>query len=208
MRTDARFRPSFAVVAAIAAALVLAGCSGSGAEGPDEPVAESPAEPAVDTGCVVGEWTLDLTDLASQMAIELTANGLEVTEYTGAGHYLFTILDTGVASMDVNSTFSLTATSGAGPEITVVQTHTGAPFGFWGWVGDTNVLEFDDWNDGGYLVENLTSIGGVNTTDGQIPIALPSDPLGESNMTVTCDGSTMTTQSAGSPYLHHWSSAS
>jgi len=137
------------------------------------------------------------------MAIELASDGLEVTEYTGIGQHTFTLSDAGEASMSVDMTFSLTATSAAGPEISVVQIHTGEPFGSWGWVGDANVLEFGDWNDGGYEVQNITAINGVNVAESPIP--LPADPLGDADLTVVCEGSSMSTQSTGSPYTHHWS---
>ncbi|MEO5921277.1 MAG: hypothetical protein ABIQ01_09050 [Pseudolysinimonas sp.] len=190
---------------AVVALLLLSACSGGGVDdGAADPAEEAPAASAVDTGCLTRTWDLDLPDLASQMAIELASDGLEVIEYAGVGRHSITFADSGEASMSVDATFSLTVTSGAGPQITVVQIHTGEPFGQWGWVGDSNVLEFDDWNNGGYEVQNITAINGVNTEE---PIALPSDTLGEANMEVVCDGSTMTTHTLGSPYTHRWSPA-
>ena len=191
------------IVAAAALIALLAGCS-PGAEEPDAAPAPSTASPAaapVDTGCIARTWLLDIPDLASQIAIELSTDGLEVTEYTGIGRHTFTFTEAGEASASVDVTFALTATSGAGPEITVVQIHTGEPGGLWGWVGDTNVMEFADWDDGGYEVQNITAIGGV-TTEG--PIALPSDPLVGTTMDVVCDRSTMSTHQTSSPYTLHW----
>jgi hypothetical protein len=168
-------------------------------------VDETPTSAPVDTGCVSRIWALDIQDLVSQMAIELAAEGLEVVEYAGIGHHTLTFSESGEASESVDATFTLTAISGAGPEITVVQIHTGEPFGQWGWVGDSNVITFFDWNNGGYQVQNITAIGGVTSEN---PIALPSHPLDGTNMEVVCDGSTMSTHAVGSPYTQHWTAES
>jgi hypothetical protein len=206
---DSSYGPRLGITAAfvVLGAALLTGCSpsGGGEDDASVPVEESPTSAPVDTGCVSRTWELDLPDLASQMAIELAAEGLEVVEYAGIGRHTFTFSESGEASESVDATFTLTATSGAGPEITVVQIHTGEPFGQWGWVGDSNVMTFLDWNNGGYQVQNITAIDGVNSEG---PIALPSHPLDGTNMEVVCDGSTMSTHSVGSPYIQHWTAES
>jgi len=187
--------------AAVIVAGLLAGCSASpdsDATG-DEPT-PTPA-PAVDTGCVARTWLLDIPDLASQMAIQVAADGLEVTEYAGVGYHTLTFTEDGTAAASVDMTVTLTATSGAGPEITVVQIHTGEPIGEWGWLGDSNVVTFANWDDGGYAVQNITSVGGFATEDA---IDLPADPLGGSNLEIVCDGSSLSTHNPASPYTQHW----
>jgi hypothetical protein len=190
--------------AAVVAVAALTGCSGG--DDPVEPDDEvSPtAETTGDTACVTGTWDLDLTDLASQMAIELASDGLEVIEYAGVGRHTFTFRESGEASESVDATFTLTATSGAGPEITVVQIHTGEPFGFWDWRDNSSVMTFFEWEDGGYEVQNITAIDGVPTEG---TIALPGVPLGGTDLEIVCDGSSLSTHSPSSPYTQHWSAA-
>lgn len=193
-------------------AALFAGCS-PGGEGADDEVGGATEEleegtasgdptASGDTGCVAGRtWRLDIPDLASQLAIELATTGFSVVEYAGIGEHTLVFDEAGAASADVDMTMSVTVNTDAGIMITVVQVHVGAPSGQWGWVGDTSTMEFASWNDGGYTVENFMTINGVSS-ESTIPI--PSDPLTGSKMAVECSGSTLTTTTAGSPYIQRW----
>lgn len=186
-------------------AIALAGCSATG-EDPDagEEPAPTPAG-AVDTSCVARTWVLDIPDLASQMAIQLASDGLTVTDYAGFGIHTFTFTESGEVSESVDVTFTITATSDVGPQITVEQIQIGEPSGEWGWVGDSNVMEFANWDSGGYFVENIVEVGGV-ATEGAV--ALPSDPMGGTNMEIVCEGSALSTHTLSSPYTQHWTAES
>ena len=190
-------------VAALVAG-VLAGCSASGDEpDADEPPAPTPAG-AIDTSCVTRTWVLDIPDLASQMALELTAEGLTVTDYAGFGIHTLTFTGGGEVSESVDVTFKITATSDVGPQISVEQIQIGEPHGEWGWVGDSNVMEFANWDSGGYFVENIVEVGGV-ATEGAV--ALPSEPMDGTNMEIVCEGSALSTHTLSSPYTQHWTAA-
>lgn len=194
-----------ALVVGAVVAIVFAGCSATG-EDPDagEGPTSTPAG-AVDSSCVARTWVLDIPDLASQMAIELASDGLTVTDYAGFGIHTLTFAETGEVSESVDVTFKITATSDVGPQITVEQIQIGEPSGLWGWVGDSNVMEFANWDSGGYFVENIVEVGGV-ATEGAV--ALPTDPMDGTNMEIVCEGSTLSTHTLSSPYTQHWTAES
>lgn len=157
-----------------------------------------------DTACITDRaWVLDIPDLASQIAIELaTTDGFEVVEQGGVGLVTLQFFEESASLLSVvDMTISISVTTDAPAEITVVQIHTGAPSSDWGWRGNTNVMEFANWTPGSYNVENLMTVNGISL-DSTIPI--PSDPLSGTAMTVECAGSVMTTITEGSPYIHRW----
>ena len=197
------------------AAAVLAGCSAGGDEAsPSDEVGGSTGELGEadsddlaiggDTDCITDRaWVLDIPDLASQIAIELaTTDGFEVLEQAGTGLVTLQFFeDSGTLLSVVDMLISITVTTDAPSQITLVQIHNGAPSADWGWRGNTNAMEFANWNSGGYTVENLMTVNGISL-DSTIPI--PSDPLTGTAMTVECAGSKMTTVTEGSPYIHRW----
>ncbi len=202
---------SLALVSFIVSA-VLVGCSGPTDGGGADEVGGSTGELGDtgsddlaiggDTRCISGRtWELDLPDLASQIATQLATTGFGVIEYAGIGSNTLIFDEAGTLNASVNSTISITVTTDAGATITLVQIHEGAPFGDWGWRGNTNVMEFANWNSGGYTVQNLMTINGVS---GESSIPIPSDPLSGTAMTVECSGSKMTTITESSPYIQRW----
>lgn len=212
MRLSSRV-PVLLTVPLIAAAL-LVGCSTGGepAEGDEVggttgELGESEGDDLAiggDTACITDRaWVLDIPDLASQIAIELaTTDGFTVVEQAGVGLVTLQFFEESATLLSVvDMTISISVTTDAPAEITVVQIHTGAPSSDWGWRGNTNVMEFANWNSGGYNVENLMTVNGISL-DSTIPI--PSDPLSGTAMTVECAGSVMTTITEGSPYIHRW----
>lgn len=196
------------------AAALLAGCSTGGEPTEEDEVGGATGELGEaegddlaiggDTACITGRaWVLDIPDLASQIAIELaTTDGFTVVEQAGIGLVTLQFFEESATLLSVvDMTISISVTTDAPAEITVVQIHTGAPSSDWGWRGNTNVMEFANWNSGGYNVENLMTVNGISL-DSTIPI--PSDPLSGTAMTVECAGSVMTTITEGSPYVHRW----
>lgn len=212
MRLSSRV-PVVLTVPLIAAAL-LVGCSTGGEPTETDEVGGTTGELGEaegddlaiggDTACITDRaWVLDIPDLASQIAIELaTTDGFTVVEQAGVGLVTLQFFEESATLLSVvDMTISISVTTDAPAEITVVQIHTGAPTSDWGWRGNTNVMDFANWNSGGYTVENLMTVNGISL-DSTIPI--PSDPLSGTAMTVECAGSVMTTITEGSPYIHRW----
>lgn len=202
---------SMLVIPCVAIA-VLVGCSGGGESTPSDEVGGSTGELGEaegddlaiggDTACISGRvWELDIPDLSSQIASELATSGFEIVEYAGAGAHTLLIDEAGTLSAIVDVLFSVTVITEEGAQIALLQIHDGAPSGDWGWVGNTNTMEFANWDSGGYVVENQMTVNGVSL-DSTIPI--PSDPMDGTPWTVECAGAKMTTTTAGSPYIHRW----
>jgi hypothetical protein len=155
-----------------------------------------------DTGCIAGRtWDLDVADLGSQIATELATTGYGVVEYAGIGSHTLLFDESGTVGAVVDMLFSITVTTDAGAQITLVQIHKGSPSGEWGWRGNTNVMDFANWNSGGYTVQNLMTVNDI-PLESTIPI--PSDPVGGTPMIVECAGSRMTTTTEASPYIQRW----
>jgi hypothetical protein len=197
------------LAAAAALLLTLAGCSLGGGEEPGSTGTDSGSSTGTDSGagagaasCVVDRtWVLDTDDLAAQLATQLSASGMAVTESTAEGRQSIEFASDGTASSSVDVTYTLTVDSGDGIVITVVQTHSGEPHGQWEWVGDSTTLTFSGWDNAGYSVQNTFLINGVASDS---PIAIPSDTLGDTDMETTCSGDALSTHVATSPFTQHW----
>ncbi len=193
---------------------ILAGCSGGGGEsaetdevgGATGELGEAEDDLAIggDTGCITGRaWVLDITDLTNQIAAELEkTDGFEVVGQAGTGLVTLQFFEESAELLSViDMVISVSVITDAPAEIDLSQIHNGAPTSSWGWRGNTNLMEFANWNSGGYTVENLMTVNGVSL-DSTIPI--PSDPLTGTAMTVECAGAKMTTTTEGSPFIHRW----
>ena len=197
------------LAAAAALLLTLAGCSLGGGEEPGSSGTDSGSSTGTDSGagagaasCVeVRTWVLDTDDLAAQLATQMSASGMTVTESTAEGRQSIEFASDGTASSSVDVTYTLTVDSGDGIVITVVQTHSGEPHGQWEWVGDSTTLTFSGWDNAGYSVQNTFLINGVASDS---PIAIPSDTLGDTDMETTCSGDALSTHVATSPFTQHW----
>lgn len=183
--------------------LALAACAPGGAPA-GAPTAE-PADPGSGAAgggtaeCLTDRtWVLDLDDLAQQLADNMTSNGMTATQSSGAGRQTFVMRSDGRAEASIASTFTLGVDAGDGVEIVVEQTHTGAPSGNWQLAGNT--LKFTDWTSD-YAIQNTVLINGVAS---DAPINLPADALDGTNMTITCEGDTLTTKAAISPFTQRW----
>ncbi len=211
-------RISALLVAPVLAAALLAGCSPGADSGTDDEVGGSTEELSEegaeddlaiggDTECITGRaWVLDITDLTNQIAAELEkTDGFEVVGQAGTGLVTLQFFEESAELLSVvDMVISISVITDAPAEIDLSQIHAGAPTSSWGWRGNTNVMEFANWNSGGYTVQNLMTVNGVSL-DSTIPI--PSDPLTGTAMTVECAGAKMTTITEGSPFIHRWTTA-
>ncbi len=199
------------------AATVLVGCSAGGGDGggdasPDGEVGGTTGELGEaggddlaiggDTACISGRvWQLDVDDLASQIAAQLTAQGFEVLDYEAGGGSTIQFDEAGAVSITAEQVYRVQVVTDADARITLVQVHLGVPSGEWGWRGNTNVMEFANWDSADYSVTNYIDVNGLNL-DSEIPI--PGDTMSGTDMTVECAGSKMTTIVEGSPFIQRW----
>lgn len=194
-----------ALVIPAALLLSLTGCFGGGSGGTGGS-GDTPEEPAAagdnKTACISGKtWVLDLNDLASQLASQLSSNGLNVTQSESAGRQTFTFDQDGTVTSTVDVTYTITIVNDD-LTLTLVQTQGGDPGGEWAWLGDSTTVTFANWDNAGYSVQNQMLVNGV-ASDNQITI--PSDTLGGTNMETECSGSTLSTHVVSSPFTQHWS---
>lgn len=199
------------------AATVVVGCStgsgdGGGDASPDDEVGGATGELGEvegddlaiggDTGCISGRlWQLDIDDLANQLADELAAQGFEVLDYEAGGGSTIQFDEAGAVSVSAEHVYRVNVVTDAEARISLVQVHLGFPSGEWGWRGNTNVMEFANWDSADYSVKNYIDVNGVNL-DSEIPI--PGDTMSGTDMTVECAGSKMTTVQEGSPFIQRW----
>lgn len=193
------------LVASAALLFALVGCTpgvGSGGSGTgsdsDDGGAAAGTTPM---SCIADRtWVLNKDDLAAQLAANLTANGLVVTQSTADGRQTFEFNSDGSATAFVDVTYTLTVDSD-GLVMTLVQTHSGEPSGEWQLLDDGSTVTFDSWDNAGYTVQNSILIGGVAA---DMPLDIPSDTLGETDMTTVCSGNTLSTKVEVSPFTQHW----
>jgi hypothetical protein len=201
------------VLASVVVLFAVAGCSagsgGASSGSTSSPSSEAGAEVDAGSGggggaadCVVDRtWVLDKEDLAAQLAAFMSSNaGLVVNESSAVGRQTFEFNSDGSATAFVDVTYTL-GVDGDGFPLTIVQTHTGEPSGQWSFVGDSATVTFDDWDSSGYSVQNTILIDGAAV---DMPIDIPSDALGETDMTIECSGDALTTKVATSPFTQRW----
>lgn len=195
------------IAAATIVLLTLSACSAGGGDGSTTETGSGADSGAAGSGsaadsCLVDRvWDLNTSDLAAQLAANFTSNGLVVTQSTANGTQTIEFGSDGTASSTVDVTYTIAIDSGDGIVITVVQTHSGTPHGEWTRAGDAGTLTFSNWDNAGYSVQNTVL---VNGTAGDFPISIPEDTLGSSDMEIVCEGNTLSTRVAPSPFTQHW----
>ena len=181
----------------------LTGCGGSGGGDPEEDGGTGGEElEGGSTACVIDKnWHLDIADAAAKLGAQLTSNGLNVQSSTGEGDQSFYFDQEGIAGSSTNLTYTMVVDMGDGLVMTMAQHHEGAPGGNWAWDGEAeSTILFDSWT-GDYVVTTDTSINGTAAPTSTSPMG---GGLDGQAMTVSCDGDTMETQAAGSPFVQVW----
>jgi hypothetical protein len=156
-----------------------------------------------DTGCVSGDWSADLQDLADQLLAQMQSTGGPFTSATASGTQELSIDQEGFLGFANDMVFAMTAAIGDGLVMTVTQSHTGSVGADWAWNGDVegSVMVFDNFNDSEYTITNVVDINGT-TSDSMIPP--PELSAGNVPITVTCSGDVLTTHPEGSPFTTTW----
>ena len=213
-------RASAKVALAIApfVVLALAGCTGGdptpGSSAEDTPAPDSTAsapadEPAGggDTACLSGAiWGLDVADGAAQLGAHLSSSGLAVISSEGVGSHRIIFTGDGLVSSDIDVTNTISVDASGGLVMTLVQTQSGESGGEWYWVDDSNVVTFDNWDNGTYQIQSQTLI---NDTPAPNQITIPTETLAGSKMQVlSCTPDTLMTQAEGSPFTQTWHAVS
>lgn len=190
--------------------LSLAGCTLLGGGGGEDPEGDSPG--AADgsseelegrsTACVIDkDWQLDVADMAAQLGANLSDNGLTVVSSTGEGESGIYFDQEGYAGSATDATYTIVVDMGDGLVMTMMQHHEGAPGGNWAWDGESeSTMIFEGW-DGEVVITTDTMINGEAAPTSTTPL---SGGMDGQSMTVSCDGDTLVTQSAGSPFTSTW----
>ena len=180
----------------------LTGCFGDPADDPDGGTSAGDELAGGSTACVIDkDWHLDIADAAAKLGAQLSSNGLNVVSSNGEGNQSFYFDQEGIVGSSTNLSYTMVIDMGDGLVMTMVQHHQGDPGGNWAWDGEAeSTIVFDGWN-GDYTVTTDTSINGTAAPTSTAPIGSGLD--GQA-MTVSCDGDTMETQAAGSPFVQVW----
>jgi len=187
-------------IAPIALPLLLLACLTACTPAGTDPAPAGDAAGGGTAACLADRtWVLDLPDLTAQLAENMSANGLAVTESSAEGRQTFVFNSDGSAVASIDATYTLGVDSGDGIVITVVQTHSGSPSGQWELDGDTVV--FAGWDEADYAIQNTILVNGVGA---DAPITLPDDSLDGTDLTITCEGDSLSTKAAASPFTQHW----
>jgi hypothetical protein len=193
------------VAAAAVALLVLSGCSG-GTDGaspaPEVPAAETDDVSASPTACLIDRtWNVDVDDLAGQLLSEMQSLGSPATSVTGTGSMTIMFAEESLGNTVVDVTFTMLLPMDDGPTMTITQHQYGSGYGSWFWDGDApNLVVFEDWV-GDYEIDMTMAMEGVAVDS---PIDLPTSAAGGTDMTVTCEGGLLTTNTEGSPFIQIW----
>jgi len=178
-------------LAAIAAGLILAGCTGTPTADPTpEPDPAGAVEPPAaessggDTACVVGTWTLDLPDYEAQAEAYLVSLGIPLESLALSGSMT---LDITPIYFGISSALVADAVVHGIP-ISAPQEFSGGAD--WQWeADDETTMAFDAWAWG---VEPVT----VEDAPAAPPLIDPDMPV-----KVTCAGDRLTVQSAAAPLV-------
>ncbi|MGX5680986.1 hypothetical protein [Schumannella luteola] len=197
-----RSRLALVPALAVAAVVALAGCSAPapdpGAVDLDPSATEDPSGPdATGGGCLIGTWELDGQRNAEQLQESFAANGASITSTTADGSVTLTI-DDGTMTYDSDITYTMSGDLG-GLALTVEQNQAGSSTG--NWSEADGLVTFSDWETG-IVVNNVVTVGGTAT---ELPIDLPQDVGGGTQMAVTCSGDSLETKAVESPFTGYWS---
>jgi len=199
----ARFTTMVAVAAI--ALVTLSGCAGGtddSPEPPEAPASEADAGAGSPTACLIDKtWNVDVDDLAGQVLSQMQSLGSPATSVTGTGSMTITFAEESLVNTVVDLTFTMLLPMDDGPTMTITQRQYGSGYGSWFWEsGSQNRVVFEDWV-GDYEVDMTMAMEGVAV---ESPIDLPSSAAGGSDMMVTCEGSVLTTNPEGSPFIQIW----
>jgi hypothetical protein len=189
-------------------ALALGGCTllgGGGGGGSEDDGEGSSGGEQLDggsTACVIDKnWQLDVADAATKLGEQLASGGLHVVSTTGEGEQGIFFDQEGIAGTATDVSYTMVVDMGEGLTMTMVQHHEGSPGGNWAWDGESeSTIVYEGWS-GDYVVTTDTSINGTAAPTSTAPMG---GGLDGQSMTVDCDGDTMTTQAAGSPFTQVW----
>jgi hypothetical protein len=171
---------------------LLSGCSGGAGDAPpppEVPPAESDDRAGSPTACLIDRtWNVDVDDLAGQVL-------------TGTGSMTIMFAEESLVNTVVDVTFTMLLPMDDGPTMTITQHQYGSGYGSWLWdAGTPNLVVFEDWV-GEYEVDMTMAMEGVAV---EAPIDIPTSAAGGTDMTVTCEGSVLTTNAEGSPFIQIW----
>jgi len=198
--------------------LALAGCTGdeptpgssTDAPAPGESTAPASADAPDGTNrteCLSAAiWGLDVADGAAQLGEYLTTSGLAVISSEGFGSHRIIFTGDGLVSSDIDVTNTISVDASGGLVMTLVQTQSGESGGEWYWIDDSNVVTFDNWDNGTYQIQSQTLI---NDTPSPNSITIPAETLAGSKMEVlSCTADTLQTHAEGSPFTQTWHAVS
>ena len=157
------------------------------------------ATPAAGSDCVVGAWTADLDDLATQLA--------DFFESTGYAHDLHgTVTGTEHATLNRNHT-ATTADDATfvftghreGKELVLTQVHTGGFNSDWAFVDGT--FDFSNFDAAHYSITSTVKFDGHTTT---LPVSNTAGFAEDIPIETTCHGDVMTMKPENSPFTTTW----
>lgn len=208
-------RSTFSIADLVLLGIALTGCQfgggTAGSGGHAEPsAAGSPDASAAagsgnsDTGCVADkDWHVDVDDLAQQLQERLEAGGMTIQSVDGHGSQLIRFNSTGNMASSTDLTFVVKIEL-KDTTMTETQHQVGPASAEWAWLGDSNVVTLTEWVEN-IKATNKITIGG-STSSADLPLNFAG--MQGAQMTLECDGDSLTTSSADSPFVKHWTAAS
>jgi hypothetical protein len=186
------------VLIAPALVVALAACSPTGSP-TSPPAPRSGGGSASGSDCVVGNWTADLDDLATQLADYFNSKGVGegMTGSVVSGSEKGTFTADGKATANDDAVFTFEGNLG-GQHAVLTQTHAGGFTSDWALTGDT--FDFTNFDGAHYSITSTIEINGTSTTV----------PVGESGfaqdipITTTCTDDVMTMKPTNSPFTTTW----
>jgi hypothetical protein len=177
------------------AACTAPGSGGDGGTGPDGTDGSSGGSGGL-ADCIEGSWAADLADLAAQLQAYFVANGTPVVSTESAGTSTLAV-EGDTMTYDSQATFTMVADAD-GLVMVIEQDQIGVSTGAWAAEGDTIV--YSDWETGIEITTTIT-IGGASAGS---PTVVPGDAGDGLEVATTCDGDTLTTTPAESPFTTTW----
>ncbi|TAL40927.1 MAG: hypothetical protein EPN91_11955 [Salinibacterium sp.] len=170
--------------------IMLTGCT---------PGAGTGAPSATGADCVVGSWTADLDDLATQLADFFTSTGFgdDLTgTATGTEHATFNSNRTTTTSDDATFVFM---GHRAGKELTLTQVHSGGFSSDWDFVDGT--FDFSNFDAPHYSITSTVKFDGHTTT---LPVSTTEGFAEDIPIETSCHGDIMTMKPENSPFTTTW----
>lgn len=188
-------------IAPLVVLLALTGCSPADPGSPGAPAPDDDA-PASGTGCLIDTtWLLDVEDMAAQLLVEMQKTGMPIVAASGSGTQELQFAEEGLATHSVDVTFELILAPADAPTSTTRLHQSGSAYGDWAWTGDSDRVEFSNWETDVTLDMSI-EIGGVVTT---LPATdLPLTDSSGVDMSASCSGDGLETRPDGSPFVQRW----